>query len=512
MTDRGPGWTRLPDWLERHWWRVLAAGVALGLVAALGQAPVGMWPATLVGFAGAYALLGAAPRLRKAALTGWAFGLGYFALTLVWIVQPFLVEPDRYGWMAPFGLFFMAAGLALFWAAAFALARWLSPAGRFGWLGFAVAMGAAELARARLFTGFPWGGPGLVWIDTPVAQLGSGVGAFGLSVLTVAGAAVLWLVVARRDLAGGAGLSLAAVLAFAFGAYLEHQPVPDRAAPVRLRLVQPNAPQHLKWDPAWVGVFFDRALALSRSEGAAPPDLVIWPESAVPTLLGESAEVQARVVAAAAPARVIAGIRRLEGRRGYNSLVLFRDDGSPEIVYDKHHLVPFGEYVPFGDLLGQVGIHGLAAREGYGYSPGPGAALLALPQELGRALPLICYEAIFPRDLRAAPGRADWILQLTNDAWFGTFSGPQQHLVQARFRAIEFGLPLVRAANTGVSAVIDARGRVVASLPLGVDGKLDAALPGALPATLYARLGDWPSGLLIAVAALALAGLRRKSR
>ena len=491
---------------------MLGAGIALGVVVALGQAPFGLWPATLVGIAAVAALLAVAPGPGKAALTGWAFGAGHFGLTLSWIVQPFLVDAGRHGWMAPFALVLMAGGMALFWAGAFALARWLSPGRQPVWLALAIGFGAAEALRGWLFGGFPWGGPGLAWIDTPLAQLAGWIGVLGLSVLTVAGGAALWEVLARRSLAGGAALALAGALALGAGLALERAPVPERTEPVRLRLVQPNAPQHLKWDPDWMGVFLDRALALSGAQAETPPDLVIWPETAVPSLLGDAPGLQAEIAAGAAPARVIAGIRRLEGRRGFNSLVLFGPDGVAEQVYDKHHIVPFGEYVPLGDLLDRFGIHGLAAREGYGYSAGPGASLLDLPGGLGRALPLICYEAIFPRDLRAAPGRADWILQITNDAWFGTFSGPQQHLVQARFRAIEFGLPLARAANTGVSAVVDARGRVVAALPLGQDGRLDANLPGALPATLYARLGDVPLGLALLLAGLGLiaAGARKR--
>lgn len=500
MTRRGPGWTTLPGWLERRWRRVLVMGIVLGVLAALGQAPFGLWPATMIGLAGGYALLGAAPSLRKAALTGWAFGLGYFGLTLIWIVQPFLVEPDVYGWMAPFGLFFMAGGMALFWGMGFALARWLSPDGRFGWLGFAVAMGAVELTRATIFTGFPWGEPGLVWLGTPFAQLASLIGAYGLTVLSFAAAAGLWIVVARRKLVPGAALLVSVTAAFALGSALGERRVPERPDPVHLRLVQPNATQALKWDPDWMPVFFDRALALTKEPpafGTEAPDLVIWPETSVPTLLGHYPDVQAKVTAAAAPARLIAGIRRLDGRRGYNALVLFAPDGAAEQVYDKHHLVPFGEYTPLGDLAARFGFYGLAAKDGYGYSPGPGAAVLTLPGNLGKALPLICYEAIFPRDLRAAAERADWILQITNDGWFGTFSGPQQHLAQARFRAIEMGLPFVRAANTGVSAVIDAQGHVLAALPLNQAGKLDAILPGALPPTVFARWGNMPVIILL---------------
>jgi apolipoprotein N-acyltransferase len=508
----GNGLQRLANWLERRWWRVLGTGIALGLLAGLGQAPFGLWVATLAGFVGVAALLAVAPGPGKAALTGWAFGAGFFGLTLNWIVQPFLVDAGRHGWMAPFALLLMAGGMALFWAGAFALARWLRRGHGPVWLELAVGFGAAEALRGWLFGGFPWGAPGLAWIDTPLAQLAGYTGVFGLSVLTVAGATALWEVLARRSLVGGGGLALAAALVLAAGHVFDRATLPDRAEPVRLRLVQPNAPQHLKWDPAWMGVFLDRALALSGAAADPEPDLVVWPETAIPTLLGEAPGLQAEIVAGAAPARVIAGIRRLEGRRGYNALVLFGPDGAPEQVYDKHHIVPFGEYMPLGDLLDRFGIHGLAAREGYGYSRGPGAALLELPDGLGTALPLICYEAIFPRDLRRAPGRADWILQITNDAWFGTFSGPQQHLVQARFRAIEFGLPLARAANTGVSAVIDAKGRVLASLPLGQDGRLDADLPAALPPTPYARFGDAPLGLALLLAGLGLfaAGLRKR--
>ncbi len=520
--------SRLAGWVEGRPWRVIAAGGLAGLVAGFGQAPFNLWPAPLLGFAFAFLLLAAAPTLKRASLTGWAVGLGYFALTLVWIVQPFLVDIARHGWMAPFAWAFMAGGMALFWGAGFGLTHWLTAGrGRLRWLAFAAAMGAMELLRAYLWTGFPWGGPGLAWIATPVAGLASVVGAFGLSVATFAGGALIARLYgiweggrfAAVRTGGGrfaaAGAAGAAGLAAAFGlGWLALQgPAAPPDAPTRLRLVQPNAPQHLKWDPDWIATFYDRALDLTVAPAeTTPPDLVIWPETAVPTLLGDYPSIQAEIAAAAAPARLIAGIRRRDGTRAYNSLVLFGPDGSPDALYDKHHIVPFGEYMPLGDKLGALGIHGLAARDGYGYSRGPGARLLDLPEPLGTALPLICYEAIFPRDLRAAlrddPAEADWILQLTNDAWFGAFSGPYQHLVQARFRAIEFGLPLVRAANTGVSAVIDARGNVTASLPLNAEGFLDADLPGARPPTVYARVGDLPLALVLFGTLAALAATR----
>jgi apolipoprotein N-acyltransferase len=264
-----------------------------------------------------------------------------------------------------------------------------------------------------------------------------------------------------------------------------------------IRLVQPNAAQHEKWQRDKVQVFFDRQRAFSAAGGRVP-DLVVWPETAVPVWLESAGATLEAVAASARGASVVLGIQRSEGRRIYNSLAVVAPDGRVSEVYDKHHLVPFGEYMPFGDFLGKIGIYGLASNEGQGYSPGPGARLIDLGP-LGRVLPLICYESVFARDLRAAPGRAEMILLITNDAWFGKISGPYQHLAQGRLRSAEMGLPMVRVANTGISAMIDATGRVTASIPLGEAGWHDAALPPALPETVYARAGDAPMLALYAL-------------
>jgi apolipoprotein N-acyltransferase len=277
-----------------------------------------------------------------------------------------------------------------------------------------------------------------------------------------------------------------------------------------LRLVQPNAEQGLKWDPDQARLFFDRQLSFTAA--GSRPDLVIWPETAVPYLLEENPVVGELIAEAGRGSPVAVGVQRVKGRQFWNSLAVIGPGGRVTANYDKHHLVPFGEYIPFGDVLYDwLGLVAFAARQGNGYSPGPGPVVLDLGGNLGKALPLICYEAIFPQDLRAAPERADWILQITNDAWFGTWSGPFQHLAQAQLRAIEQGLPLVRVANTGVTAVIDARGRTVDSLPMGEAGYLDARLPGALPATPYARWGEGPVLLLLLGLALGLwAAARRR--
>jgi len=203
------------------------------------------------------------------------------------------------------------------------------------------------------------------------------------------------------------------------------------------------------------------------------------------------------------------GVQREEAGNYYNSLVAVQPDTEVYQYYDKHHLVPFGEYMPMASFFARFNIFGLATRAQGGYAAGPGPALLDLGP-LGRALPLICYEAVFPQDVGTAPERPDMLLQITNDAWFGTWSGPYQHLAQARIRAIEQGLPMLRSANTGVSAVIDGGGRVLASLPLGVAGKLDHALPPPLPPTIYARTGDLPAFALIAMLAAAAVITRRR--
>lgn len=239
-------------------------------------------------------------------------------------------------------------------------------------------------------------------------------------------------------------------------------------------------------------VFFQRGLAATKA-GPVRPDLIVWPETAVPVALNYADSTLAAMSDAASGVPVVFGVNRFDGERIYNSAGVLASDGSVSQIYDKHHLVPFGEYIPLGDMLARIGIHGMAARNGQGFSAGPGPELLDLGA-LGRALPLICYEVVFPQDVLSVSERPDFLLQLTNDAWFGNFSGPYQHLQQARMRAIETGLPLIRAANTGVSAVVDPKGRLTAQLALNTAGHLDAILPSAQPQTLYARSGDLPLG------------------
>jgi apolipoprotein N-acyltransferase len=416
---------------------------------------------------------------------GWAAGAGYFGAGLFWIVEPFLVEPEVFGWMAPFALVGMAAGMALYWAAAFGLARLRWPAGPGRVLLLASAWTLADFARAHLLTGFPWALIGYAWVETPVIQAAALFGPYMLGFLTLVAAMLPGLATAR-----GAAAALALVAAgWGFGAWRLAEP-PPREPAVRVRLVQPNAAQELKWRPGMAAEFWRRHLALSRAPG--DPDVVIWSETAAPFVLGEAPELQAEAVAAAAPARLVAGIRRTENGRWFNSLAAFGPDGGVLATYDKHHLVPFGEYVPLAPLVARLGLPALTTLTRAGFSAGPGPRLMAVPG-LPPFLPLICYEAIFPDAMRAPEGRPEWMVQVTNDAWFGRLAGPHQHLAQARVRAVEQGLPLARAANTGISAMVDPFGRVTARLELGAEGFVDADLPGALPAPPYARSGDLPA-------------------
>ncbi len=479
------GWLRLP----------LLGG--LGAVAALGQAPWDMPYATVAALIAMVLLPAARPRF--AFFNGWAFGAGYFGLALHWITQPFMVDAARYGWMAPFALVLMAAGLALFWGGAFALAR----ASGGGKLALVTCLSVAELARSLLFTGFPWALIGHVWIDTPLAQLAAFVGPHGLTLLTLAAAAVM----AQRRLWPMAPVVMAPIVLAGIGWVVLDPgpaPAPDSAAPL-IRLIQPNVPQSEKWDPDLAMRNIERLLALSAGQGEGPTraDLVIWPESSVPWIMDQAQSILQSASQAAGGAPVILGIPRREGDNYYNALALLDPTGSVSAVYDKTHLAPFGEYVPFGDLLSRFGIHGLAATEGGGWSAGTGLSLIEVPG-IGPVLPLICYEGIFAEEVNALQGRARLMVLITNDAWFGTDSGPYQHFAQARLRAIEQGLPLARVANTGVSGLIDAQGRVLGQIGLGRQAELTLALPPALPPTVYVRLGDWPVQMLLVLLGLAL--------
>ena len=490
----------------------LLPDLGLGAAAATGLAPFGLWFLALPALA---ALIWRAARATPAGAF-WHMlvaGIGWFGLGLCWIVEPFLVEPEIYGWMAPFALVLMAVGGGLFWAVPATLAARLTPRWRARAATIPAALVLSDWLRGWIFTGFPWALTGHVWVDTPVAQLAAWGGAIGLGALTLTMAALptlLWRASgphARGVIPGTAAAIVLLGAAWAAGLDRLATPMaPD--TPHVVRIVQPDAEQHLKWDPEWSAIFYRRLLDLSARPG--PHDLTIWPETAVNFLLNDAATVTP-TLAAASGGPLVLGIQRREDSRYYNSLVALDAAGAVTQTYDKFHLVPFGEYMPWGDALAVIGITAFAAQQGNGYSAGPGPTVMragALPP----FQPLICYEAIFPQHLRNLPTRPAWLLQATNDGWFGRISGPHQHLAQARLRAIETGLPLMRAANTGISAAIDPYGRLRQTLDLGEVGIIDAALPAPLPATFWLAWGPLP--VLIVLAGIlglgAMTGRRRR--
>ncbi|CUK12746.1 Apolipoprotein N-acyltransferase [Ruegeria denitrificans] len=488
-----------------RFWLRCALAAFLGALAAFGLAPFGVWAATLIALVLLAPLFLSTETRGRAAWLGWAFATGYFAHGLSWIVEPFFVDAERHAWMAPFALIFMAGGLALFWALAFWIAR-RPKGGAVAQAAFlAVAVSLAEFARGYVLTGFPWAGLAQVWVSSPVAQLLSLFGPYGLGALTLLATLPLGAALTQRS---GFALPIALTGAAACLAlsYAAMRPAVTETGHV-VRLIQPNAPQHQKWDPDYAPLFFARQIEFTAAQPR--PDLIIWPETSVPAWLGSAQPYLNAVTDAAQGTPVFLGIQRGDGPRIYNSMIYLDEQGRQQGLYDKHHLAPFGEYVPFGEVMAKFGIYGMAATSGHGFSAGPGAALMNAGK-LGKALPLICYEAVFTQDVLSAPGRADFLLQITNDAWFGTRSGPYQHLVQAQMRAIEQGLPMMRSANTGVSAMIDPLGRITKALPLGQAGFIDAKLPAPLAPTAYSKIGDVPVFVLLgALVALLWRNARR---
>lgn len=491
-------------------WRRRGASFGAGLMAALALAPFFALPLLFIGFSIFILLLDGASKeakpIRSAAFIGWWFGFGYFLLGIYWMAFSFFVQADEFAWMAPFAMTGMPSFLALFSAGAAAVAMVFWRADWWRGLVFAIAWLLFEYLRGHILTGLPWNLVGQSFAGTAMgAQSAAWWGGYGLSFIVVAAAVSPALTLTSKEkpwMGAVTGIGVAAVLFIVGGIRLALMPS-EYHDDAFLRIVQPNIPQREKIDQTKWAVNFERHLSLSRglvsSQGTTPGrTFVIWPENGVP-LLDEVPDALALVEAALPEnAVLIAGsVRRqeTEGRpldyRYHNSIAVIAQTsiGRQAVAfYDKHHLVPFGEYLPLKDFLRSIGLAQLAPFED-GFTPGPG------PRTMNAGgpsfAPLICYEAIFPGALYPEGERPEWLLTVTNDAWFGDTSGPRQHLVQARLRSIETGLPMARAANTGVSALIDARGVYVSRLALYEAGVIDAALPKSLQPTLYARFGDF---------------------
>lgn len=516
----------------RGWRRALVAGLAGG-GAALAMPPVGFVPILFVAFPVLLWLIDGARGGREAFATGWFFGFGYFLIGLYWIANALLVDAAQFAWLIPFAVCGLPALLGLFTGlAAWGQRRWGgSGTGRI--LMLAVFWCGFEWIRGHAFTGFPWNLIGYAWSGSDaMLQSAAVVGIYGLGFLTVVAAAAPAAFVPQPNpkkalpplnpnrplrldlrLPGVMALLLAAV--WVGGILRLAGPGEGTVPDVRLRIVQANIPQQLKWDEAQRVAHVRRHLELSRrppAPGEPSPTLIVWPETAVPFFLNaEPGVIEAIAGAAPVGGAIVTGAPRLErdgdaGPRIWNSIMAIDATGALVATYDKVHLVPFGEYVPFRDLLGLSKITAGTTD----FTPGEGLQTIDLPGA-PPVSPLVCYEVIFPGAVVAPDGPAPrWLLNVTNDGWYGRSAGPYQHLQIARMRAVEQGLPLVRAANTGISAVFDARGRKVAQLGLDRAGILDTELPQARPSpTPYSRFGDASFAFILLVAAAGVSGARR---
>ncbi|MBR1169551.1 apolipoprotein N-acyltransferase [Bradyrhizobium liaoningense] len=506
------------------WQRAIVA-MAAGALSVLALAPFNLFPVLFVTFPVLVWLIDGAGAGRyggvpAAALTGYWFGLGYFVPGLYWIGYAFFVEADIFAWLTPFAVLGLPAYLAIFTAIGFALARMLWSKNATRVLALAASLTISEWLRGHALTGFPWNAFGYALSEPlPLAQTASLIGLWGMTFLTVAIFASPATLIDRtpdRRLQWrmpAAALALLVVMSV-FGAIRLALHPTTMVAGAKLRLMQPNLQQDAKFNYAAKPEVMKKYLALSdrasgpQSTGVRDATILIWPESAFPFFLTREADAMAQIADLLPKGTVLitGSVRAPDLPRGtpitraYNSIYVIDHDGSVLAVYDKLHLVPFGEFLPYQSLMEKLGFEQLTRVRG-GFIPG--TVRHALPVAgAPPALPLICYEAIFPDEVAARNERPGWIVNLTNDGWFGISTGPYQHLEQSRMRAIELGLPLVRSANTGISAVIDPVGRTVASLGLGIEGILDANLPTAIPPTVYARVGDVPAAMLVAVAVL----------
>lgn len=524
-----------------HGWRRFLLLLLAGAIGGLGVPPFYILPALFIALPVLVWALDGAERLPgwrrlfgPAFGIGFAWGLGYFVVAFHWLGAAFLVEGGIMVYLMPFAILALAALIALFWGLASALAHLLWSGGAWRIITLATFLTLAEWARGHFFSGFPFDLVGYAFAaNDDMAQLASVIGVYGLTALGLLLAlspALIWPA-DRRPLARRLVplfLSLAAIAAqVGFGHYrLATTPVTPRTD-MRMRVVQPMVLEHADWTAADPAGIITRLIDLSQSRtGPDDPGLsgvteLVWPESALPFFLSDYPEALARIGRMLPPGGVLltgapreqfdpettAGATSAPERPAYNALIAVNRQGEIVDSYDKSHLVPFGEYLPFPEFFGALGLRQFVPGS-EGWQAGDGHRLMQLP-DAPPFLALICYEAIFSGDLGPDTGRAEYILNITNDAWFDGSVGLAQHADHARLRAVEEGLPMIRVANSGLTEVIDPLGRVTRSLPAGEIGLLDVVPAHRLAGTVFSRFGYWPLGIaLLAGLAVALLSAR----
>jgi apolipoprotein N-acyltransferase len=495
-----------------------------GLASACGFEPFGLWPVTLACYALLLRQIEQAPRLRSALALGWWFGVGQFVLGLNWIATAFTYQAAMPAWLGWIAVVLLSLYLAVYPAAAAGLA-WRHGRGdrlRLG-LVFAAAWIVTEWLRATMFTGFAWNPLGVALLPTPVAHLATMVGTYGLSGVAALIAAVLFLLAGRRWRAGAA---VAGTLTIAVGIAWALSAVPEGETRTKIVIVQPNIGQQEKWQSGFGARNFVRLAELSRAVEKGPR-LLLWPEAAVTEPLQDgrrqdflyqqaAEEIRRRTASVVGPDDLlltggitVQSLDGLEVSAATNSVFAMDAGGRVLARYDKAHLVPYGEYLPARPILSRIGLSRLAPGD-TDFRPGPGPQTLELPV-IGKAGFQLCYEIIFSGEVVDPANRPNFLFNPSNDAWFGAW-GPPQHLAQARLRALEEGLPILRSTPTGISAVIDADGRLLHSLPWRTAGVIESGLPLPKPPTLFARLGNVLPLIFAGLLALLAIAVRRRTR
>jgi apolipoprotein N-acyltransferase len=485
-----------------------------GLVSALGFAPLGLWPLMIGAFTLLLWLIEEAPSLRSALARGWWFGVGQFVLGLNWIATAFTYQAAMPAWLGWVAVVLLSLYLAVYPAVAAGLAwRWRGKSRIALVLLFAAAWIVTEYLRATMFTGFAWNPVGVVIVGTGLSWLAVAIGTYGLSAIVVLLGGTFRLVSGSTpDRKAGAWLIL--ILFGAAGAAWALSPSPDGTPGLAVRIVQPNIGQQNKWERGYERQNFERFVHLTGPP-TAEPRLLLWPEAATPDYLAYDPAARQRLAALLGPRDLLllGGVEPIFDESGmaiaaYNSVYVLTPDDRLTGRYDKAHLVPYGEYLPMRPILSAIGLSRLAPGD-LDFRDGPGPRTLDLGM-FGHVGVQLCYEIIFSGEVVDEAHRPDFLFNPSNDAWFGAW-GPPQHLAQARLRAIEEGMPIIRATPTGISAVIGADGALEQSIPLGTAGAIDARLPRAAPPTLFARYGNllpFAFALLLIGAAIAV---RRKT-
>lgn len=480
-----------------------------GMTAAYAMPPRGLWLCLFMGIGLFYVLMSAVKDPVRGFRYGWLFGFGFFLFGLYWVGNALLVEGNPYRWAWPLALIALPGVLALFPAGVMALHARYMPANPYtGFIQFVVLMSAAEWVRGHLFTGFPWNLFAYGWADSPqIVQSVSLGGVYFLSFLTLLWASWPGLIftVGKIKRLGVLAVTAVVVLSFAFiyafgSSRLQTPTQFDKT--LRIKIVQPSIPQSEKWSAEKMRDHYERLLSISGSDledikTTTGRTLIVWPETAIawPLLENPDAMEQIRILLRSYPHETLLATGALrrgrdeDGDTEYrNSVVLFDYTGQQAGSYDKSRLVPFGEYIPMQYWIPIPTVSGFN-----GFTAGDGLVTMPLSSSGYSISPLVCYEIIFPGRTVSQAGseKPNVIVNVTNDAWYGKSAGPYQHLQHAVFRAVEEGVPVIRAANTGISAIIDPYGRFVARIPLNAERSARAYLPlRASIATPYSSKGD----------------------